>query len=184
MGSFLQRLTFSAEGTAHAILAANEKTAQHGLTLTQEEALTLAEVYRDALADNHLVEFGAGGVLKIQEAFASSDFADRSNYAEIVNAMTETFYYIKGEVRNEIRDDTVIAAMLDLFDNHCMGSLELFISRETEILIRYLKEGRQSLIPDAEDNYNEEPEYSWQAERDDDTAWDKEQPQEAEEDDA
>lgn len=145
--------------TTAAIEAANADTARYGLVLSPEQTRSLCTVYKNAVTDNGIVEFGAGGVVKLQKAFASSDFVDASNFAGVVEAMTEAFYFIKREVEGEIRDDTVIAAMLRAFDEKSMGSLELFESRELETLIRYLNEGRASLEIVGDDDYDEEPGY-------------------------
>lgn len=142
-----------------AIEAANTQTSCRGLVLSPEQTRSLCAVYKSAVTDNGIVEFGAGGVVKIQKAFATSDFVDASNFAEVVEAMTEAFYFIKREVTDEICDDTVIAAMLRAFDSKSMGSLELFEGRELETLIRYLNEGRTSLDIAGLDDYDTEPEY-------------------------
>ena len=161
MDSFSKLILYDGESALAAITGANEETAESGLVLSAEQAKSLCEVYNSAIAENGIVEFGAGGVVKIQKAFAKSDFVDRGNFAEVVEAMTESFYYIKREVEDEIRDDAVIAAMLDAFDNHSMGSIELFQSRDAEILIRYLNEGRSSLEIADDGDYNGYPEDYW-----------------------
>lgn len=142
-----------------AIASANGETERFGLVLSPEQVRSLCAVYKNAAAENAIVEFGAGGVVKLQKAFAASDFVDASNFAEVVETMTECFYFIKREVSDELRDDTVIAAMLRAFDEKSMGSLELFQGREMETLIRCLNEGRTSLEIAGDDNYDDEPVY-------------------------
>lgn len=159
MNSFLVRFPFDESGAVAAITCANEDTAHFGLVLSPEQVRSLCAVYRSAVSENAIVEFGAGGVVKLQKAFASSDFVDAGNFAEVVEAMTQAFYFIKREVSEEIRDDTVIAAMLRAFDEKSRGSLELFEGRELETLIRYLNEGRRSLEIVGDDDYDAEPEY-------------------------
>lgn len=157
MQDFFSLITFDSAGAEKAITAANEATAENGLTLSPDEIRSLCAVYRDSLTENSIVEFGAGGVVKIQKAFSASCYADRSNFAEIVEAMTETFYYIKRNVEPEIRDDTLIAAMVDAFDNHSGGSIEEFQNTDAALLIRYLNEGREDLTIAAEEDYSFAP---------------------------
>lgn len=159
MNSFLTSLSFDERGVMAAIEQANADTSHFGLVLSPQQLRSLCAVYKSAVTDNAIVEFGAGGVVKIQRAFASSDFVDASNFSEVVEAMTEAFYFIKREVADEIRDDTVIDAMLRAFDEKSMGSLELFQGRELETLIRYLNEGRTSLEIVGDDDYDAEVEY-------------------------
>ena len=154
----LARIPFDEAAVCKSIIEANESTAGYGLTLDPEQALDVSRIYRSAIADNQIVEFGAGGLIKIQKAFAASDFVDRSNYCEVVEAMTESFYYLKREVDPEVRDDTVISAMLEAFDKKSMGSIELFQGRELETLIKYLNEGRTSLEITGDEDYDSEPE--------------------------
>lgn len=159
MHSFLAKLQPDESEAMAAIERANADTARFGLVLSPEQRRSLCAVYKSAVTENAIVEFGAGGVVKLQKAFASSDFVDASNFAQVTEAMTEVFYFIKREVSGEIRDDTVIAAMLRAFDEKSMGSLELFEGRELETLIRYLNEGRTSLEIVGNDDYDKEPEY-------------------------
>lgn len=159
MHLFLEKLQPDESEAMAAIERANADTARFGLVLSPEQIRSLCAVYKSAVTENAIVEFGAGGVVKLQKAFASSDFVDASNFAQVTEAMTESFYFIKREVSGEIRDDTVIAAMLRAFDEKSMGSLELFEGRELETLIRYLNEGRASLEIVGNDDYDKEPEY-------------------------
>ena len=158
MDLFSNLIPLDSKGALTAITAANTETAGYGLTLSPEQALSLCAVYSTALSENRIVEFGAGGVVKLQKTFAGSDFVDASNFSEVLEAMTEAFYFLKREVDPEIRDDKVIAAMLDAFDTQSMGSTELFLSRDVYTLIKYLNKGRRSLKITGDDDYHSVPE--------------------------
>jgi len=81
--------------------------------------------------------------------------------------MTEAFCYLKREADREVSDRAVISAMRTMFDEVSCGSEELFLGRELEILLRYLREGRlnEDGLPDyairEEDNYGAEPDCSY-----------------------
>ena len=158
MENLLSLISFDNDGVMAAISEANDETDQYGLILSASEIKDICNVYKNALSENRIVEFGAGGVTKIQKAFAASDFVDKSNFAEIVEVMTEMFYFIKREVEVEVGDDSLINAMLNAFDNHSHGSADIFCSREAKTLIRYINEGRESLEIAGEDDYDFIPE--------------------------
>ena len=159
MPFLITQLPFDETAVKRRMTETNEETtARSGLILTPEQITELCGIYKRNLLENKIVEFNAGGVVKIQKVFAESDFVDNSNYYEVVETMAEAFYYLKREVNKEVRDDTVIKAMFEAFDRKCMGSLELFQSRELEALIRYINEGRSSLEIVGDDDYDSEPE--------------------------
>lgn len=159
MQFFISQIPFDETAIKRRMTETNEETtARSGLILTPEQITELCGIYKRELLENKIVEFNAGGVVKIQKTFAESDFVDTSNYFEVIEAMTEAFYFLKREVNKEVRDDTVINAMFEAFDRKCMGSIELFQSRELEVLIRYINEGRSSLEIVGDDDYDSKPE--------------------------
>ena len=158
MSFSLAQIPFDEAAVRRRMTEANEITARSGLILTPEQITELSGIYKRTLYENRIVDFNAGGIVKIQQVFAGSDFVDASNYYEVVEAMTEAFYFLKREADKDVRDDTVISAMFEAFDKKCMGSIELFQSRELEVLIRYVNEGRDSLEIVGDDDYDSEPE--------------------------
>ncbi|MBE6638251.1 MAG: hypothetical protein E7616_02180 [Ruminococcaceae bacterium] len=137
--------------TQQLLLKTNERTEKYGLVLTEAQAMELALTFQTSLSENRIIEVGCKGVSKLLEAFAASCYVDNSNFADIVNEMTEAFYHIKRQAPLEINDNAVIAAMVDFFDNISHGSIELFFGRDMEILIRYIQEGKH--------NWEENPHY-------------------------
>ncbi len=145
------------------ILQTNERTAKYyGLVLTNAQAMEIAATYHTSLAENRIIEVGCGGISKLIEAFAASSFVYADNYASVIHEMTEAFYHIKREVPIETNDDAVIAAMVDFFDNASHGSIELFLGRDMETLIRYIAKGNR--------NWEEHPNYQLKKEDSYDTA--------------
>ena len=98
------------------------------------------------------MEVGCQGVTKLIETFAASSYVYADNYANVIQEMTEAFYHIKREAPIETNDNAVIAAMVDFFDNVSHGSLDLFLGRDLEILMRYIADGKH--------NWEENPRYA------------------------
>ena len=152
--------------TCALILKTNAQSAANGLVLTPAQAMEIAKTHSRSLRENRIVEVGCGGVTKLIDAFAASPYVDRNNYAEVIDEMTEMFYYIKREVDIEINDDAVIEAMADFFDRASHGSLELFTARDADILIGYIRETKGNWAQNPhyllkeEVSYDSQPEYT------------------------
>ena len=136
----------------NALMTANKRTAKYGIVLTESQAMEIAQTYCTSLKENRIVEVGCQGVTKLIEAFAASSYVYADNYADVIEEMTEAFYHIKREAPIETNDNAVIAAMVDFFDNVSHGSLDLFLGRDLEILMRYIADGKR--------NWEENPHYA------------------------
>lgn len=127
------------EAVKRDILAKNEATAEHGLTLTESEAAELAEVRRRALAESERIEIGSGAILRLIDSFSTSTFAYRDNYANILGELLEIFYYIKNETNDLISDEKLVATLKHFFEYRCGGDIELLTGRELDTLLRYFR---------------------------------------------
>ena len=136
----------------NALMTANKRTAKYGIVLTESQAMEIAQTYCTSLKENRIVEVGCQGVTKLIETFAASSYVFADNYANVMQEMTEAFYHIKREAPIETNDNAVIAAMVDFFDNVSHGSLDLFLGRDLEILMRYIADGKR--------NWEENPHYA------------------------
>ena len=117
------------------ILSLNSKTEKYGLVLTEYQARELVITRNNALRANSRVEFGLGAVKLIIETFADSRYLDRNNYAEVINEITDIFYYIKSETDDSISDVDLVEKLKYYFENKCEGSLELLMSRDLDELL-------------------------------------------------
>lgn len=122
------------------ILRCNERSEQYGLVLTPEQAKELAETRDTSLRENGRIEFGAGVVDKIINAFCDSPYLMKENYVETLHELVELFYYYKTEAEDRITDDDLIAFMKEAFNGECAGSLELLASRELFYLAQDLRD--------------------------------------------
>jgi hypothetical protein len=141
------------------LIAANDKSAEFGLTLSERDARELVEVRSRSLRDTERVELGSGAILKLIEKFCASSYLNTQNYAETLGELLEIFYYYKTESRDKISDVSLIDAMYSYFEGPCHGSTELLATRDLDTLLRYIKEGRESTELDRYDNYDSYPEF-------------------------
>ena len=136
MSSFLLQ-----EQAAEEILHSNRHSLPFGLLLTKQQALELAETRSRALHACGRVEFGAGMIGKLAEAFCSSPYLSRETYAETLNELVELFYLYKSETGERVTDDGLIRYMRAAFDGPCGGSLELLGGRALYRLAHRLRSG-------------------------------------------
>ena len=125
------------------ILRCNEETEAYGLVLTQEQALELVETRNLALRDAGRMEFGEGVIGKLIRAFRDSPYLTPRNYAETLNALTETFYYYKSETLDRLSDDELIGYLRSWFDMPCQGSVELLSGTVLDWFAREVRNGRR-----------------------------------------
>lgn len=135
------------------IIKCNDYAEKFGLVLTQTQAIELAETRSHALRDNGRIEFGGGVIEKIIKSFCDSPYISMHNYTDILNELTEIFYYYKNETLDLISDDDLIKFMKSSFDGICQGSLDLLSGRELYRLAKNLRFGR---APDYSENDFEE----------------------------
>lgn len=112
------------------ILESNKLTEQYGLTLNEAQAIELSKTHSSALKQNGRIEFGGGVVQKIIKEFCDSPYITKYNYADVLNELTDMFYYYKNETLDLISDDELICFMAKSFNGSCQGSCELLASRE------------------------------------------------------
>lgn len=141
------------------LIAANEMSAEYGLTLSEQDAHELVEVRSRSLRDTERVELGSGAILKLIEKFCVSSYLNTQNYAETLSELLEIFYYYKTESRDRISDTDLIDAMYTYFEGPCHGSTELLAGRDLETLLRYIKEDREGTKLDREDDYDAFPDF-------------------------
>lgn len=119
-----------------AILACNEATAAHGLSLTLTQALSLEETRRTSLKRTGRIEFGGGITEKLIRAFCGSPYISQQVWEKTLHTLTELFYDLKNELPDSFSDDRLISAMLDAFDGPCRGETELLSGEMTELIRR------------------------------------------------
>lgn len=127
--------------TASELLALNRETREHGLTLTADEARSLAESGTQALTDNRRFEFGSSALPALARAFASSPYVNQREWCETLARLCDMFYRFKSETYERLGDAELTEIMRDAFNGICHGSLELLEGRELERLARRVRSG-------------------------------------------
>lgn len=124
-------LSFAAPGgalterrTADRILACNDVTGAYGLTLTERQALALAQTRTDALRETRRIEWGDGIVGTLIETFCTSPYILPDNYEETLHDLIALFYSLKNETQDRVSDNDLLAFLKTAFDGFCRGSLD------------------------------------------------------------
>lgn len=107
-----------------AMLAANERTEQYGLTLTEQDAERLLEERGRVLREEMRVEFGGGILPKMIDIFCDSDFIGQDSYADTLIRLQEIFYEYKNEMQDEVTDEELLCLMKEMFEFLCFGDLD------------------------------------------------------------
>jgi len=114
------------------ILEWNEKSMEHGLALSFEEAKQMLLARYQILEHYSRVELSLEVTRELIEVFSESSFINQEIYAQTLNEMHEIFYYLKNETEDRISDVQVVEVMKNFFEEECEGSLELLRSKAEE----------------------------------------------------
>lgn len=107
------------------LLSTNMRTAAYGLRLSPQDAQDLLEARNRALKDFGRIEIDIGTTTKIIDFFCDSPYLCQDDYAETLASLHEVFYSAKNAAGDDISDERLLAALRELYDNLCGGSLEL-----------------------------------------------------------
>ena len=123
------------------VLDTNRYTEKFGLSLSQEDAALLAESRADALRREQRVEFGAGILPKIIEAFCDSAYLMQDDYRDSLNRLQDIFYLYKNEMLDEITDDELLEFMREQFENVCCGDFDYLEGTCLDIFAQAIRAG-------------------------------------------
>lgn len=131
--------------TAAALLSLNHSTAAYGLTLTPQQAQSIAVAQREAISSTGRFEFGGGAAARLAAAFCESPYINQVDYETVLRELIWIFYEFKTETGDRISDDVLIDYMRRSFDTKCRGSLELLADDALPLLLRRLNLHRSGL---------------------------------------
>ena len=94
----------------------------------------------EALRDTGRVDFGGGVLKKLAEAFCDSPYIQPCDWADTLAQLTELFYALKNETRDQLGDDTLIAAMAARFNGDAGGSLDALAETDPAWFLRFTGE--------------------------------------------
>lgn len=79
-----------------------------GIAISTEQAAMLVQHQRAALRDTGRVDFGDGVLKKLTAAFCDSPYIQANDWADTLAQLTELFYTLKNETRDQLGDDALI----------------------------------------------------------------------------
>ena len=122
------------EGVDETLAVVNERLAIAGLSITQEDALMLAERRAGSLAEVERVEFGQPAVVAIAEALASSPFLTQAILADALAEMQDAFYALRDELPVDVPDAEIAGALRGCFDAYEGDAAEVAASPKEEVM--------------------------------------------------
>lgn len=133
------------------IMALNDKTEKHGLSLTEQEVKDLIEQRFEILNTMRRVEFGSGILPDLITVFASSPYLMSDTYLQTISDLQGAFYRLKEEGDEKISDDDLLDAMRTLFDEEAHGSVDYFDDLPPSVVFDRVARGGK----DAHENWSE-----------------------------
>lgn len=130
------------------ILKTNEKSSDYGLFLSEQDAVMLVRVGKDAISTQDRIEFGKSATIKIVEKFMQSTYISQTNYAETIAGLIDIFYEVKEESIDILTDDEVIEIMYNFFERESGGSLEVLQGRDMDYLCREIRNAAYKIETD------------------------------------
>ena len=108
---------------ARELMLLGEKTAEHGIVLTEKDCVDIAECRFESLKENERIEIGLGATERIIEEFSESGYVNQNNFRETVEGLLECFYMIKTETDDKVSDDDVMEFLKYLFEYEAGGDV-------------------------------------------------------------
>ena len=118
------------------LLEINSSTQKHGLILTETIAKEIVEARQYALKANDRLDFSSDTLTRLVKAFSQSYYITQETFSEIIGELTDLFYFLKNELKDELSDDDLISEMLIVFNDYCAGAMELMQNKGVEMIIR------------------------------------------------
>ncbi|MEG2001172.1 MAG: DUF6323 family protein [Evtepia sp.] len=138
----LETLNMQLSLTVEELRECNYFTGPVGLRLSETEIRTLAAQRVAALKETGRMEFGAGILKKLIQAFYDSPYLLQENYEATLIELQESFYFFKNESNDLISDDDLIAFMRCTFDDVAQGSLDYLASTSLQDLCKNARQSR------------------------------------------
>ena len=108
---------------ARELMLLKDKTAEHGIVLTEKDCIDIAECRYESLRENERIEVGLGATERIIEEFSESGYVSQNNFRETVEGLLECFYMIKSETDDRVSDDDVLEFLKYLFEYEAGGDV-------------------------------------------------------------
>lgn len=130
------------------ILATNEKSAEYGLVLTEQDAAMLVQTGKEIISLQDRIEIGKSITVRLIEKFMQSTYISQSDYADTIAALLDVFYEAKEESGDGLTDEEVIGIMFDFFEKESGGSIEVLQTRDMDYLCRKIRYAADGIAED------------------------------------
>lgn len=131
---------------ARELISLNEKTAEHGITLSEKDCAEIAEFRAESLRESERIEIGVGAVQRIIEEFCDSGYVSQRSFKDTVEGLLECFYTIKSETADRVSDDEALRFLKYLFETEAGGDVSRLYTCEAFDL--FIAGARQHTEPD------------------------------------
>lgn len=111
------------ENEIRAIISANNKTEQFGLSLTVEEARELVLCRNNSLKETQRLELGESILEQIIFTFCDSQYIEQERYAVTLMELQDVFFQFKNEAEDNLTDAELMTFMREVFEDVCMGDV-------------------------------------------------------------
>lgn len=135
------------------LLDRNSRTAVFGLTLTENDAKLLLSERKTTLRQQERLEFGAGILPALIDAFCDSAYITQENYIETLIELQDIFYEFKNESLDLLTDNELLSFMARQFEEVCFGDMEYLRSTCLERFCRAIRRG-DPLLEKERDEYS------------------------------
>lgn len=132
MGSLI---LYSEKAQTELIKTTNDKSANYGLILSDDDIQYLMAERRDNLKRYERLELGDGITQKLILKFCDSPYISQTNYVDTIAALMELYYYYTDESYDTLKDDYILELMKKHFEGSCRGSIELLEERLEELTL-------------------------------------------------
>ena len=138
----LELITGNSESEEEAArLLAVSRQQREGLTLTAEQARTVALAHGDALRRTGRIEWGPSAAEGLLDAFAGSPWLTRENQGQQLADLLALFYDCRAELPDSLPDGWLLERMRQAYDGTCQGCMELMGDCFLLRLPRHLRQG-------------------------------------------
>ncbi|MDF2608827.1 MAG: hypothetical protein K0R92_301 [Lachnospiraceae bacterium] len=134
------------------VIKCNDYSKKFGVSLSEQDALTLLEARKGSLKKQERIELGESILPKLIFTFCDSPYIYQDNYVETIEALQDIFYLYKNESLDELTDDELLEFMKKHFDGDCQGSLEYLEDTCLLKFARSIRDGSNGLINEDEEN--------------------------------
>ncbi len=110
--------------TVDKILNHNEKLAEHGLILSEKQAIEIARARSYSLVSNGRIDFDCSVTEMLINSFSDSSYLDQNSFANAICQFTDIFYFFKNETFDKIDDNMLVNIIKDTFENECGGDID------------------------------------------------------------